>query len=164
MSQQNRIDLSCSHFLRSNAPRCGSGPKCRLEGPPPPPPCAASRGQPWTPLTEHCKKGQGGGGRGKEGGWGGRGCGWREGAAPPIAGAFQGQLGPDPHLGAFSQSRGCAINRLSTHISVRSGHEVTRSLERCEHLTVQKGILQRGSTSQIEIREQRHQGRQDIRQ
>ena len=52
--------LVWSSFKKSNAPRCGSGPKCRLEGslstpcaPPPP-------RQPRPPLPEHCKKEPGG--------------------------------------------------------------------------------------------------------
>ena len=63
-----------NHVL-SGAPKCGSGPSCRLERPPPPHPCALGplpHASPGCALPEHCKTSQGGGeeeGVGREGLW-----------------------------------------------------------------------------------------------
>ena len=98
-----------SVFVLSSAPRCGSGPKCCLDGPPPstrlhsrtPPPH-----QPVAPPPGTLQKAPGRV-RGKRdgGGWGGRGCGLREGSCSCKGvwwGPSKGQLGPDPHLGALN--------------------------------------------------------------
>ena len=54
-------------WVPKSTPRCGSGPKYRLDVPPPP-----------TPPLEHRKKTGGGWGEEKGGGWGGKGRGSRE--------------------------------------------------------------------------------------
>ena len=73
------VELSlifCLQFRKkTNTLRCGSGPKCRLEGPPPPPLAPL----PGLPLLEHRKKSQEGGGEGG-GGRGEKGCGVMEGS------------------------------------------------------------------------------------
>ena len=54
-------------LVKSSTPRCGSGPKCRLEGPPPPPDCSLGplpHANPAPPLSW--------------GGWGRKCCGLRE--------------------------------------------------------------------------------------
>ena len=93
--------------LLSSAPRCGSGPKCRLEAPPPPPPLrprTPPAHQPGPPppgaLRKRCQ-----GGWGEEGrrGRAGNGFGLREGSSNyngGWGGPSKHHLGPDPHLGA----------------------------------------------------------------
>ena len=68
-SGENFMTRDPHQVLISSAPRCGSGPKCRLEPPPPPPPCALGPVHPTSlghPLPEPCKKSQGGGGKREE--------------------------------------------------------------------------------------------------
>ena len=92
--------------ILSSTPRCGSGPKCRLEAPPPPPPCALGPLPPTSlgrTLPEPCKKSQGGWGEEGRRGRGGKGFGLREGSSDynrGWGGPSKHQLGPDPHLGA----------------------------------------------------------------
>ena len=96
----------CMRFLHepsSNAPRCGSGPKCRLEGPPLSPPCAAFPRPARDAPDGALQKGQGGGGRGREGG--GRGCGWREGVLLQLLGPAKGSWA-QTHLWGLSTSQG----------------------------------------------------------
>ena len=65
----------------SSPPRCGSGPKCRLETPPPPPPCALGTLPPQPAWAGACKKSQGGWGEEGRRGRGGKGFGLREGSS-----------------------------------------------------------------------------------
>ena len=126
----------------SSTPRCGSGPKCRLEAPPPPPPCALG---PLPPLPEPCKKSQGGGGKRKRRGRGGKGFGLREGSSNyngGWGGPSKHQLGPDPHLGApkvrggsvpskFAQCR-CSLVMLPLHWSPRRGNSCKKPRKHAE--------------------------------
>ena len=77
-------------ILQEFDPRCGSGPKCRVEGHLPPPTCAASPMPAQGAPPRILQKRQGGGGRGREGG--GRG---REGGGRAAAGG----KGPTVALG-----------------------------------------------------------------
>ena len=90
-----------SGVLVSNAPKCGSGSKCRLEGSLSTPVRHLPHASPGRPSQSIAKKSQGGGGR--EGGRGGKAV--AGGKAPPITfgggGPSKRQLGPDPHLGAL---------------------------------------------------------------
>ena len=77
---------------------------------------------PGRPFLEHCKKNQGGGGKreGEGGDWGGKGCSLREGSSScngGWGGPSEGQLGPDPHLGALDRMPSAvAIQTQSAHI------------------------------------------------
>ena len=83
-------------------PRYGSGPKCRLHGPPPPP-LTIEGPLPHTSLgrtlPEHCKKSQGGWGEEGGGGWVGTGCG--QGSVLQLQ---WGGWGGDPPNGSWSQT------------------------------------------------------------
>ena len=114
-------------MLRSRTPRCGSGPKCRLEGPSPPPPCALGplpHARLGRPLPEHCKKRQAGWGEQGEGGRGGKGCSLREGSASATGGGGGGpskqHLGPDPHRGAHDETPKTQKNPRVRKIRVRN--------------------------------------------
>ena len=89
-----------------STPRCGSGPKCHLEGRPPPPPMRPKTPPPpaWAAPSRITKRSQG---KRDGAGWGGKGWGLREGSSTcngGDGGPFKGQLGPDPHLGALDTS------------------------------------------------------------
>ena len=95
--------------VESGTPRCGSGPKCRLEPPPLHPPCALGPLPPHQPGPPPSgalqKEPRGVGGRGKE--RAGREGVWLEGRVLQLqwgmgGGPSKHQLGPDPHLGAHN--------------------------------------------------------------
>ena len=85
--------------------RCGSGPMCRLEGPPSPPLCAASpMPAQAAPSRSIAKRAREEGGERAKGRVGKEGL-WLEGRVLQLPWLGGVQLGPDPHLGSLDRGR-----------------------------------------------------------
>ena len=93
----------------SNAPKCGSGRKCRLEGPSPSTPVRRLPTPAQAALSWSIAKRARGWGRGRRVGRQGL---WLDGRVLQLlwgGGSSKGQLGPDPHLRALKK---CTHNRI----------------------------------------------------